>query len=214
MKRNLISLLLGGALAVLASSASAYMLELGIPNTGISGYQGPYADVTITLTSATTADITFTHLNDYWLIDSGAVDLNINGNYSFDNLKYYDPNGIDITPTGIFTGNTGGTGSVDGFGKFNLSLNFQGASGDALSKVTFTLTDIGGTWADENSILINNNHGYLAAAHISVGWNQSGGALATGYAANGNPTPAPEPGSLSLLGLGLIGLSRIQRRRG
>ena len=61
-------------------------IAIGVPNTGLSGFAGPFANLHIDLTSTTTATVTVTSLTHggflYLLGGQGAADLNVNGPYS------------------------------------------------------------------------------------------------------------------------------------
>src|SRR6266700_8078546 len=61
-------------------------ITIGVPNAGLSGFTGPYANLHIDLTTATTADVTFTSLTNggflYMLGDGGTADLNVNGSFT------------------------------------------------------------------------------------------------------------------------------------
>src|SRR5689334_17288788 len=62
------------------ADTASFFLTKG--NTALTGNTGPYAEVTIDLTSSTTALVTFQSLlnggNWYLMGDSGAFDLNVN----------------------------------------------------------------------------------------------------------------------------------------
>jgi hypothetical protein len=111
---------------------------------------------------------------------------------------------------------TYGSGNIDGFGSFNFTLaDFDGYT-HAVTTITFTLTATGSTtWADTSSVLTPNSGGSMAAAHVypcaDTGCDPNGGALETGFAANGQH--APEPASIALFGSGLLGLAGLVRRR-
>ena len=147
---------------LIAASASADIITLSIstPNSGVSAYPAPYADVTVNRTSSTTATITFaadlTGGYQYHMGGAQATDVNVNATtFTVANLTNY------VSPTV-------GSGNADGFGKFNLTIdNFDGATSSKLS-LSFDLTDTSGTWASASDVLTPDADGYLAAAHIFV----------------------------------------------
>src|ERR1051325_7013906 len=65
-----------------AGTASADSITFDITDGNLSGYSGPYALVTVKLTSSTTATISFTSLNDgtylYLMGDGGSAAVNVN----------------------------------------------------------------------------------------------------------------------------------------
>jgi hypothetical protein len=71
----------------LPSTAHATIVEtINTPNFALSGYAGPYAQVSITRVDNNTADIVFTSLTTsgvtFLMGDGGTADLNVNGAYS------------------------------------------------------------------------------------------------------------------------------------
>jgi hypothetical protein len=217
--------LAGLALSFGAGGASADIIDLtldvqngAILCGGTTQCTGPFVDVTVNRTSSTTATITFTSLTNsgflYLMGGAQAADVNVNA-ATFT---------VSTAPTGTSPANiTGGTltphiGSqnADGFGSFNLTIDNSDGFSSAYKTITFGITDVSGQWASASSVLIGNNDGNLAAAHIfpctitSAGCdltNSPGANGSTGFAA------VPIPAAAWLFGSGLIGLIGIARRK-
>ncbi len=215
-RKLLIGVILAAAfLAGTVPPASALILPLSVANIG---FAGPYGTVTIdwidTLHARITYDSSIVGSNIFLFGDGGSVGLNFNGGVLVDfNAVTASNAGTGFTP-GPFT--NGGAGNQDGFGSFNFTMNdFDGFSHSA-DHISFIATNTSGTWADENQILTPNADGYLASAHVfytSYPANETNGAIATGFAANGDLTTVPEPASLFTLGSGLLGVALLQLRR-
>jgi PEP-CTERM motif len=224
-------------LAVIALSAGSALADSCIPsattecfslttgNTAISPYTGPYGTVQVTLTSPTTATVTFTNATNgdyiYLFTHTQAADLNVNGPYTVSALS--SSNSISGFTAGIpissFNSNADDTGSgnVSSFGDFNLTIDSFDGFTHSEQTITFQLTLTEGTWASVSDVLTPNADGNEVAAGIGVcesPCSSTGGFVSTGFATAGEPsTPVPEPASIALFGSGLMTLAGMIRRR-
>jgi hypothetical protein len=172
----------------------------------------------VNLTSSTTATITFTSDvvggNIYLLGDGGTAGVNVDATTWTLGTITGSNAGTGFTP-GPWS--DGGAGNEDGFGSFNQTINSFDGFTHSSDMISFPLTNTSATWADSASVLTANSDGNVVAAHIFVTSSPadaSNGALITGFATNGPPTTAaPEPASLTLLGLGLMGVPFLRRRK-
>jgi hypothetical protein len=193
----------------------SYPLDTG--NSALTGTStGPYGTVTVDLTSPNTATITFTADPGFLFLSQGAVAIE----------PHFTGITIVINQTGtVLPGFSGPqltfnpNQTEDGFGTFSATLDEFDGFQWALSSVTIDLINNGGTWAGAGDVLTPNGSGNVVAAHIGICNTNpcenaaSGGSfVATGYATSG-PTQAPEPSSLSMLGIGALGLLGFARRR-
>jgi hypothetical protein len=199
------------------AKADVFTSSLNVGNSGISSFSGPFGTVSITLTSSTTATVTFTGNtvagNQYLFGGAQALDLNVNAttftatNFSFAN------SGTGFTPGPLANGNPIGSGTVDGFGSFNLTIDLFDGFTHSVDTATFTLTNTSGTWASAASVLTPNLSGNDAAAHVFVTSspaNASNSAIITGFAAE-HGGGVPDGGTtVMLLGvaLGARGMAR------
>lgn len=203
------------AFAMQPAKADLFSFDLGIGNSAISGFPGPYANVEVNRTSNSTATITFTSLtnsgNIYLLGDGGTAGVNVSGSFTLGAISGSN-SGTGFTP-GPYS--DGGAGNLDGFGVFNLTINSFDGFTHSSDTVSFDLT--GGNWASAAAVLTANNNGFIAAAHIFVTSspaNADNGAVATGFAGNGGGTVPDGGATACLLGLGLAGLAGIRARFG
>ncbi len=203
------------SMAVNASADFIFNLDTGNP--AISGFNGPYASVDVSLTDSTHATITFTSLtnggNIYLLGDGGSVAVNVNATSWTIGSITGSNSGTGFTP-GPYS--NGGAGNEYGFGSFNQTVNSFDGFTHSSDSIGFLLTNTSGTWAGAASVLTFNSENHLAAAHIFVTSNPAdaaNGATATGFASGSTPPPVPEPSTMLLLGSGLLGLAGYGRKK-
>jgi hypothetical protein len=184
-----------------ASALTTYTLTTG--NAGLAGFPGPYGTVNVTLTNATTANVSFTSATPtYFFIGAQAADVNVNATTW--TLSGLTGNGGALT--------NGGSNAVDGFGVFNQTIDQFDGFASRSSSISFTLTNTSGTWASDSLVLTANSLGNTVGAHIGAcdaGCTQF---LSTGFATNGG-APIPEPATWAMMILGFGGIGAMMRRR-
>ena len=193
---------IAGALLLSAGSASAISYTLN--NFNATGYPGPYGTVNVVLDSANMATITFTSENGYLFLDGSSDAVNVNSS------KFSESLISDNAPGGLSSFADFSSGQVSQWGNFNLILDQGNASpSDRASVISFSVTDLTGTWSSDANVLDANSAGYTVAAHIIV----PGGGY-TGYAANGQAPPhVPDGGSTAmLLGAAVSAIGVIRRK--
>ena len=203
-------------LVAIPAIADTVTYTVNVPNTALSAYTGPYASVTVDLTSSTTATITFDSLvnggNIYLLGGNSAVGVNVNAT-SWTIGSFTGTNTVPGFSPGALS--SGGSKNVSSFGVFNQTVDEKGGFTTSSTEITFILTNTSGTWANAASVLAANADGNAIEIHAFVcvePCDVANGAANTGFASTGN-TPVPEPASLLLFGSGLVGVAGLVRRK-
>jgi hypothetical protein len=212
----------GVALALSSGAASAIVYTINDPNNDLSGYPAPYATASVILNTSTSATVTFQSQTTggylYLMGDGGTADVNVHAtSFSVSGITATNSIAGFNAPSCPASGCNGGSGTVDGFGVFNQTINLFDGFTSAATTVSFTLTNTGGTWGSDADVLTANASGHLAAMHAFVcqtPCTTTNGALVTGFAADGAGT-LPEPGALGLTGmvLAVLGVTTRRRRR-
>jgi hypothetical protein len=180
-----------------------------------------YGTFDVALITSTTATVTYSSNTffPYYMTSIGAVGFNVNASSWSVSSVSGNCGGCALTESGPVTEGI--------FGSFNDGINssfstpFVGLASGLTSALSFTLTDLSGTWANAASVLTDNSSGFLVAEHLGVC--NSGDTecqqtttayMATGFAAFGTPvTTTPLPAALPLFATGIGGLGLLGWRR-
>jgi hypothetical protein len=219
-RRNCFTSLLGVALALSlgAGTASADQVTYDLTSYDVSGYTGPFTQVTVNLTggaNTNSATITFDSLTNggytYLFHSNNGVAVNVNGAATLSNFTATNSGAPFSTPVP----SNGGSGQMDSYGTFNQSVSLFDGYQHSASEISFKVTRNSGTWSSASNVLAANGNGQIAAAQVGP-WDGvfSDGFAQTGYAGDAQVvTSAPEPSSLAIAGLGALGFLAYGVRR-
>ena len=191
---------------VLAAAPLASATSFTLSTTNLSG-----------VTNVGSVDIT-----DTGTIDQVLVTVTMNAGFSLKleggQIGFNGPSGLTAGSAGSLTGFSGAntysglsfnhfktTQNVSQLGTFSFDYtNIKGAPNGVVSadKLTFTLTAPGLLASQFTNVVIH----FCTASGTNCG-------PQTGFASTGPGTVVPEPGTITLLGSGLVGLAGLLRRR-
>jgi hypothetical protein len=202
--------------------ADQLTFTLGLGNAGglaptNSAANGGYGTITLTLLDSTHIGFDVQGFNG---VPTGSPNLT---DYQISDFGFNTASGFvgSISCIGVsanWTSNCNASGNLDGMGSYAFIVagpNGSNAPGDHLQ---FTVTVAGGTFTTVANLVGSTSGGNCpnCAFAAEVFPFQDGQALGTTGFAGAEPTPTstvPEPGSLALLGSGLMGMGGIVRRR-
>lgn len=227
MKRRAFILVILGVFLVLLLGAKvsvATEFTFNTTNAALLPYPAPYVGLWVNLTSPTTAVVQFQSEQsltnggyNYLLGDTSAAAVNVNAQ-TFKVTAVNESNSLNhfLTSPNKFLQlpPESSSGSADGFGNFNVTINISDGFSGSATDIQFVLTNMSGTWSSAADVLVANADGYIAAVHtfpcvwgVNCNRNSTPGTT-NGYAA----VTVPEPGAMLLLAVGLLGYAGIRRR--
>ena len=203
------------AVAILALSATPAMAG-PLYTFGISEGTQPSDVGTVTLTQdgANSVDVSVDLLPGYGFVNTGgphtpfAFNLSGVGTPSIDFTTPLD----GIYASGVFSLNAAG-GDNTPYGTFGIAIDSTAGNGSGngyYGDLLFTLTRAGGL--DTGDFVANSDDAYFSA-DLTDGLNTGAQAWTTRTVQN-NDTQVPEPGTIGLFGVALLGIAAARRRHG
>jgi hypothetical protein len=200
-------LVMAVAVAVLVPAAHADTFNLTVSNGGIIPTASSYGTVTVLCSTSTSCTIDFKATSGYWFHNDG-VGWNVAVLDSGDSIS--TETAVCTTTTGAgCTFNSGG-GNFDGFGSFGQSVSGGTGSSSGNTEILVTIT---GVDLQTSDFEVSNGDAHFAAAVSPAGSCPAGVGSCTGFAADSGSVNVPEPGTFALLGMGIVGLVGLRRKR-
>ncbi len=205
---------------IFSTSAQALQFDFNTVFSGtvMPGGSTPWATATFSGTSTVTLTITSSMTTAGQFI----TEMSFNLDPALDPTKLSFSAPVSITPGLTAPTITKGVNGfqADGDGKFDILFSFQQASGagrfDGTDSVTYTITSTeAGLTADSFNFLSAPGGGagsWSAATHIQGIDDLAGGTTSDWIGPGTGAFPTPEPGTMLLLGLGLLGLGIVARK--
>ena len=202
-------MILGLMLTLAPASAKAITFNLDNVNDNNTGTTGPWASVTLT-------DSTYLGKDSvHFVVDPiESAFVNKGTNFGLQSFFFNENTGFasslkigNSLPTG-WAYDYGSNNAGGGFGKFAFEASGNGYNrANPLSFDVYNINGLDVSIANFSSVL--SSEGSLFAAHIA---DYNGGQSAK-FATDGSTAPVPEPGTMMLLGFGMLGLAIYGKRR-
>lgn len=200
-------LVMAVAVAVLVPAAHADTYNLTVSNGGIIPSAPSYGTVTVLCSSSTSCTIDFKATAGYWFHNAG-VGWNQATLDAGDSISSEVP--TCTTTTGASCTFNSGGGNFDGFGSFTDSVSGGTGSSSGNTEISILIT---GVDLQTSDFEVSNGDAHFAAAVSPAGSCPAGVSSCTGFAADSGSINVPEPGTFALLGMGIVGLVGLRRKR-
>ncbi len=172
--------------------------------------------ITLTQNGANSVTVAVDLLSGYGFINTGGPHtpfaFNLTGSGAL-SVSFTTPSN-GIYASGVFSLNTGG-GANTPYGTFGVAIDSSAGNGSGagyFGDLIFSLTRVGGI--DTSDFVRNaDNAPILGGSYFSADLSNGNNTGAQAWAIRTTPRTVPEPGAIGLLGISLIGMAAVARRR-